>query len=105
MHALEDICSYTERMTALRLKHGWDPDDTNLYLDHQQRYSPEGLASYWNAVDKTIEEYNRNYFDKADSPIDNNAENYNRNEYKWQSPTYINTRRPGGRRPWRGGRY
>ena len=105
--SLEEICAYTERMTAMRLKLGWDPEDNNLYLEPQQRYTSEGYASFWNAVDKLIEEYNRNIFDSADSPVVfKPADHYDfKNEYKWQSPTYAQSNRRRGRGNWRPNRY
>ena len=72
----------------MKLNVGWDYDDTNLYLDQQQRYTTEGLASYRHAVDKVIEEYNKNIFQKVDAPLD-----YSRLSYSWQSPTYYDQNR------------
>ena len=116
---LEDTCSITERMTAMRIRSGWDFDDTNIFLDNQQRYTTEGLASFWNAVDKLIEEFDQFVFKTVDAPIDNNRRDIDRsrsnnnqgegrhefhNDYSWQSPAY-QARRTRGNKSWRGGRF
>ena len=106
--SLEDICSYSEKSSAIRLRHGWDQDDNNIYLEQQQRFTTEGLASFWNATDKVIEDYDQNIFDKVDAPLEHEY----RNDYKWVSPSYQaqqgnrrHGRGRGGAGNWRNNRY
>ena len=117
---LEDICSITERMALIRIRAGWDFDDNNIFLDQQQRYTTEGLASFWNAVDKVIEEFDQFIFSTVDAPLDTSKKEFdrsrnnnnnnsrpefnNRNDFSWQSPTYQARRNRGGK-AWRGGRF
>ena len=102
---LEDSCASTERMTAMRLRNGWDFDDRSIYMEPQQRFTTEGLAMFWHAVDKVIEEYDMFMFNVADGPIETSQRNLDfnqRNEFSWQSPAYSQNRRARGRN-WRGG--
>ena len=39
---------------ALALRQMWDTKNPNLYLKEQQRFTIEGLNSFWKAVDRTI---------------------------------------------------
>ena len=39
---------------ALELKQVWDPEDYNLYLRNEHRFSQQGTALLWKAVDRTI---------------------------------------------------
>ena len=41
-------------LSVMRLKQVWDSQDGNLFLKPQQRLTPEGKATYWKAVDRTI---------------------------------------------------
>ena len=106
MRILEDTCACSERATAMRLRNGWDYDDTNIFLESQQRYSTEGLASFWHATDKLIEEFDQTTF-LSTSGTNDRKPDYQRNDYSWQSPAYIQARRGGrgGKNYWRGARF
>ena len=105
IRVLEDQCSITYRCTAMRLRTGWDYDDSSIFLEPQQRFSTEGIATFWHAADKIIEEYNLMLFDSVDNPNEPTVKRYDtnhRNEFLWQSPTYMQNRRQRGRN-WRAG--
>ena len=101
---LEDTCAYTEKSTSMRLRTGWDYDDTNIFLEPQQRFTTEGLASFWHATDKVIEEYDQSVFQTVDAPMTSRSEPP-RNEYSWQSLSYSQSRRGRGTKNWRAARF
>ena len=49
---------------SLQLKHIWDPQNREIYLDHACRFSSKGLMTYWMAVDHTIQ-----FWETALSPV------------------------------------
>ena len=48
------MAKYHENITVLKLKKGWNPDDSTLYVREARCYTYEGLSTYWQAVDKTV---------------------------------------------------
>ena len=83
---LESNALITEKTTALRVRNGWDFEDNNLFLNDQQRFTVEGLASIWSAVDQVLEFYDLSKFDLVDAPLNQST----RNDYSWQSIEYQN---------------
>ena len=51
---LEEAVNFHPNTSSLQLKKVWCYDDRNLFLADAQRYTTEGLKSYWEAVDKTV---------------------------------------------------
>ena len=102
---LEDIAAYSERTAALRLRNGWDFDNHNIFLKEQQRFTMEGLATFWVAIDKIIEEFDQSIFDSVDAAIvPGRNRDFNRNnDFSWQSPSYQKSRQGNtrGRSNWR----
>ena len=54
-HCMETMAKFYENTTALRLVQRWDYNDNNLYLQAEQRFTYDGKAEFWAAVDKTVE--------------------------------------------------
>ena len=71
--AIETQCKLNENMIALRLVQRWDYEDSNLFLQEEQRFTSEGKAEFWRAVDKTVEFFDKKYTDKREvTPSENN---------------------------------
>ena len=51
---VERQTSFHDSTIALQLKKAWDPSDNNLYVAESRRFSNEGYARYWEAIDKTV---------------------------------------------------
>ena len=45
---------FQERHHAFELRQGWDKEDTSLFLQAQNRFTSNGIMTYWRAVDKVI---------------------------------------------------
>ena len=56
--ALQSSARHHDNVFALKLKKGWDPEENNLYIYENCRFTSEGLVAYWNAVDKTAKFFN-----------------------------------------------
>ena len=41
-------------VSVLKLRQVWDPEDGNLFLDAQKRFTSTGMSTYWAAADKTL---------------------------------------------------
>ena len=52
--AVEDMAKVHTNISSLELKKVWNERDDGLYIKEQQRYTTDGLKSYWEAVDKTV---------------------------------------------------
>ena len=52
---MENMSKFFDNNVSLRLVHKWEFSDTNLFLKEQQRFTSEGLNTFWTALDKTIE--------------------------------------------------
>ena len=89
---LKSIVDLYPEMSFLKLVKIWDPEDSNLYLREQGRFTPVGLGRYWLAVDSAIR-----YWCMAIKPKINhqitaangnssskfNSKPRNQNRYKW----------------------
>ena len=62
--AIETAAKLTDNVAALRLVQNWDYEDGNLYLCEQQRFTSDGKAEFWRAVDKTVEYYDTKYVER-----------------------------------------
>ena len=51
--ALETIVKHHDNVHTLQLHKGWDNKEHSLYDYETRRFTSLGLATYWNAVDKT----------------------------------------------------
>ena len=52
--ALKTASKLHENVSTLALVKVWNPDDHSLYLEHEARYTVDGLRFYWEAVDKAV---------------------------------------------------
>ena len=61
---LEDAIeeNYTN-MCVLRLKKIWEPADNSLYSLSQRKFTEEGLATYWKAIDASIKFWDFTLYD------------------------------------------
>ena len=69
-NAMETMAKFYENTTALRLVQRWDFNDTNLYLKEERRFTYDGKAEFWKAVDKTVEYFDTKYEKKKQEPKD-----------------------------------
>ena len=53
-NSLDCTVANFNKMCVLKLKKIWDPEDSNCYSYSQRRFMPEGLHSYWLAVDRQL---------------------------------------------------
>ena len=51
---LQEVAKYKDGVSVLALKKLWDPEDTNLFVKHSQRFTASGYKKYWDAVDRTV---------------------------------------------------
>ena len=51
---LEELVTTHNNMTSLKLIKFWDPEDGNLFLKNEYRFTNEGLNRYWEAVDSAV---------------------------------------------------
>ena len=51
---LKSIVELYQEMSLLQMIKIWDPEDGNLYLKEQRRFTPVDLGRYWLAVDSAI---------------------------------------------------
>ena len=58
--SLEEVSKLHAHCYTLVLKRVWDPKNLNFFLKDSQRYTAEGLSTYWEAVDRTVR-----YFDSV----------------------------------------
>ena len=83
-----------ENVSTLMLKKVWNPSDDTLFLKDHERFTSEGLKSYWEAVDRTVR-----YFDSVVLPkrqgnvrktqkkmFDRHAGDPGADRFRWQNP-------------------
>ena len=47
-------CKYNDNVSVLQLKQVWQPTDSSLYVKHAERFTNEGIRTYWDAMDRTV---------------------------------------------------
>ena len=96
-NALNSEIKLQDKMSMNPLRQIWDPQDMNLFLKEQQRMTPEGLTTFWSAVDKTIKFCDFKYFTgpvrrerrNAEFQHSNRNNNNTQDRYRWQNANYI----------------
>ena len=53
-YCLEEVVKMHDNVSTLMLKKVWDGKDNNLFLSSCNRFTTDGLKSYWEAVDRTV---------------------------------------------------
>ena len=51
---IEDTAKFFDNTGVFQLKKIWEESDTTLFLKEANRYTSDGLRTYWEAVDRTI---------------------------------------------------
>ena len=69
--ALETVAQFHENTTVLKLKKIWDEHDSTLFSRLENRYTADGLKSFWDAVDKTIKYADTILLKKVEKPQKN----------------------------------
>ena len=84
-----------EGITVLQLKKIWDPTNTNLFIAESNRYTSEGLNTYWAAVDATVRFMDTILLNKLlmkgkKKPFKPKSTNMadGRNQFKWRSENF-----------------
>ena len=54
IRSLHAVSMSHNNMLVLPLKQGWDTNNPEYFLWHQQRITPKGLRALWSAIDNTI---------------------------------------------------
>ena len=52
---LQAVAKEFANISVLSLKKIWEPDNGNLFLQEGNRFTSQGLNTYWEAVDRTIQ--------------------------------------------------
>ena len=69
---LRTVGSYYEHTSVLQLKKIWDPNNRRLFHAETRRFTAQGLARYWDAIDNTVRYcdtlLNRTQFKKKKTP-------------------------------------
>ena len=85
---LENLSKNFDNNVALRLVHKWDFSDSNLFLKEQQRFTNDGLDTFWTALDKTIEYFETKWADMGSTSKNNKQEErqdrFNSREPVWE---------------------
>ena len=83
---MENAGKIYENVSVLKLKNLWDPEDTNLFIQHAQRYTHAGLRVYWEAIDRTIKFAELILLKQAKNP--EKQRKVNNDKYRWQKSDY-----------------
>ena len=85
---LDEVSRLHPNVSTLALKKVWNAKNTNLFLEHSQRFTVEGLSVYWEAIDRTVR-----YFDSI--VLKKQAESKKKPHHAVQSHTSGNTSMTG----------
>ena len=109
---LNSVVKLFDDISILKLKKIWEPTNSRLFIEENNRFTSEGLANYWAAVDYTMKFMDTLLIDKLTSRSTKRwkssksamrkSSNFTRSEsrppkdqkYYWQNPKYNR----GGRR-------
>ena len=88
---LDKVSKLHTNCSTLMLKKVWDPDNVDLYLKEQQRYTAEGFKAYWEAVDRTaryfdsivLKKQDRKRFKKMNKASQGIGQ---KDRFRWQNP-------------------
>ena len=84
---LEEVAKTHSDTSVLHLKKVWEPENNNLFLKEQYRYTTKGLKTYWEAVDRTVKFCDTTILRRVTKQEFKNSQ-YNR--YKWTKPKTTN---------------
>ena len=86
---LEEMVKYHSNAYTLPLKKGWCPNNEDLFSSSLKKYTAEGYAKYWEAVECTVRYFDSIMLKKHDKKINkkiktsNNCQN---DKFKWINP-------------------
>ena len=94
--SLQSVAKFHKSVSVLELKKIWDPDNRNFYVGESDRFTADGLLSYWEAVDRTVKYADTTIMKKAagrDTPTaKKNAERFrsskNQGKPEFSSPKF-----------------
>ena len=93
---LEEVAKLHLNTFTLTLKRVWDTKNPNLFLRDAQRFTAEGLSTYWQAVDRTVRCFDSVMLKKQDKikrktlksnqfGVDNRDSH---DRFQWQNPKF-----------------
>ena len=86
---LEEVCRMHSDCQSLHLKHVWDPKNGSFYLSDSQRFTSDGYAAYWEAVDRTVRYFDSVLLKKRDGPRKKKSSGPDQKDrFKWQNPKF-----------------
>ena len=105
---LTNVSKFHEDVTVLALKKIWDPSNGNLFVGESDRYTAQGLATHWAAIDATVRFMDTIYINnilkktakkqKKDRALSNMKQHQKKgqsqNRFKWESEKYKKSKRP-----------
>ena len=102
---LNKVAQFNEDVTVLQLKKIWDHENGRLFLADSSRYTAQGYATYWAAIDCTLRFMDTILIDKIlnkskKSQKKERAKSSGKpplrgnNKFKWQSESYKKAKKP-----------
>ena len=99
---LDKVASFNTDVTILDLRKIWESDNSRLFIEENSRFTSEGFATYWAAVDCTLKFMDTILIDKILSKTAKKDKKKKRKDkgktagkpaqsqsrYKWQSEAY-----------------
>ena len=90
---LSHAAKFQEDVSVLELKKIWDRENTRLFVGEAQRYTSEGLSTYWAAIDCTVRFMDTILFQKIETRATkkaraDKAQEDDQKKYKWESESY-----------------
>ena len=80
--ALKSTAEQYNDVTAYELKQLWDPEDMNLFLKPQNRFTSEGFIRYWDSIDRTLRYAHTVNFKNAKNAFRNTKSVQNKSDQK-----------------------
>ena len=106
---LDKVASFNTDVTILELKKIWESDNSRLFIEESSRYTTEGFANYWAAVDCTLKFMDTIYIQKIltktakkdkkknkgkqSAGRNGESQSQSQNRYKWESGAYKKSRK------------
>ena len=90
--ALKEVSLLHEDVAVLELKKIWTYDNRNLYLANSDRFTVQGLHTYWEAVDRTVKYADTTILKKAALKILGPKRGQGVDKYKWFAPAKNSSR-------------
>ena len=90
---LNDLVKFHKNMSLLELKKIWSQNDPNLFLGDCQRFTSEGLFSYWEAVDWTARYCDsvvlkKNDLRKSQKMKVQSSKSDQKDRFRWKNPVF-----------------